>query len=163
MSILHSAVLLQWAEPVCQTSGRRGGKGAVRARCGAAASAWGGGLPVWGSPLPGLLRHEPLQQGQLVHGAELHGQLSLLYLTASVKMAAKQSVQCAWRLVDCICAASVIVAYLAGGAGSIEYALQQTGLLACGGTRPIVLLDACSCRCWSCQQPEDAMSFTFAL
>jgi hypothetical protein len=71
------------------TSGRGGGKGSVRAGCGTAASAWGGGLPMWWAPLPGLLRHEPLQQGQLVHGAEFHGQSPWLHPT-TIDMAVPQ-------------------------------------------------------------------------
>ena len=69
-------------------SGRGGCQGAVRGGCGAPAGAWPGGVPVWGPPLPGLLWHEPLQQGQLVHGAELHG-LSLPLLLPKIMQSSK--------------------------------------------------------------------------
>ncbi len=44
---------------------------------------------MWWAPLPGLLRHEPLQQGQLVHGAEFHGQSPWLHPT-TIDMAVPQ-------------------------------------------------------------------------
>ena len=55
------------------TVGDSGGVCDGQRHCRRPAAARGGGLHRGRTPLPGLLRHEPLQQGQLVHGAEFHG------------------------------------------------------------------------------------------
>ena len=71
---------------VALSAGRGRGQGAVGRRHNKAAYPWGGGVSVWGSPLPGLLWHESLQQGQLVHGAELYGKD--VYAACSKRMTA---------------------------------------------------------------------------
>ena len=54
-------------------AGQGAGRQPGRRDTGEPASTGRGGLPVRGSPLPGVLGHEPLQQGHLVAGPELHG------------------------------------------------------------------------------------------
>ena len=48
---------------------------------------------MWRAPMPGLLWHEQVQQGQLVHGAELHGQSYLLHDNTTINMTAVHHLQ----------------------------------------------------------------------
>ncbi len=63
-------------------AGLGGGREDVPGGEGFPAKAWPSGLLVWRPPLPGLLRHEPLQQRQLEHGAEQHGTALGMYCSA---------------------------------------------------------------------------------